>query len=568
MFWLAPLPHRMIRRFSMISETQQIFFYPESKHQLPDRYFEIMKSPTSIGRHPSQDIVILVDSISRAHVKLEFNGRAWVVTDLGSSNGTFLNGDRISISAIHPGDKLKLGDVGFVVSDKNPDSYVAEQNFSNSENHVISGVKILGERDLESTIVSIQEPIPGSAFYQSLDYSDDIEALKQTAKRLSAVYQMNDVLKKFENRNQAYSALTELVFESIPAERGIILELNASTGEYVPVFRYFKDTVATVDFFISDTLLNHAFNDGVAILSRNVRQDTRFSNSESIMQSDLVSVLSVPLVANHKVYSVFLLDSTQANSGFNEGDLAFVNSLATDVAVTFANQELYEENLRNARMAAMGETVSGLAHNIKNILQIARGGMELMDDAIERNSHDDIVAYWPITRRGIERMQELTLEMLNFSRTAKPNMTLISINQVLDDVAQQFVSSDGIDFKLKVDGEVGYHWVNYNNLHKALLNLLTNAVDALNSSGSVRLISERLHGCTVISVTNSGPAMSVEVRANIFKPFYTTKGSKGNGLGLSMTKKYIEDMNGTLNYTSDDDNGTTFYITLPDLENT
>src|SRR5690606_7289147 len=119
-------------------------------------------------------------------------------------------------------------------------------------------------------------------------------------------------------------------------------------------------------------------------------------------------------------------------------------------------------------MAAMGETVAGLAHNIKNILQIARGGMDLMDDAISRNSMDDVAAFWPLTKRGIERMQELTMEMLDFSRTAKPTLSLFLINEILTDIAENFVPKTKINFDCKLCPEVGYHRVNYDYLQKAI----------------------------------------------------------------------------------------------------
>ncbi len=215
----------------------------------------------------------------------------------------------------------------------------------------------------------------------------------------------------------------------------------------------------------------------------------------------------------------------------------------------------------------MGQTIAGLAHNIKNILQLAKGGIELMDNAIGRESLEDVTSFWPVVRRGIDRMQSLTTEMLDYSRQTQPELHDANVNEVIDDLVRSF-QRDRVDSGVEIDVELSpnipMRRIDPDGLFKSVMNLLSNSVDAFEGGGGRITISTQFVRDTIyVAVEDNGRGIPKGKLNKIFQPFFTTKGSKGTGLGLSMTKKYIDDMGGSIQVESEEGEGTSFTIALP-----
>lgn len=552
------------------------FLYPTPDLGLPVAHYELHQAQTTIGRHPGNDISLLLDSVSRFHARIDHHGGAWTLHDLNSSNGTFLNGERIgSPRPLVEGDVVTLGRADFVFSFHSPTERLSRPAVAappaRSAEVSTSSISLLDDRLANSVILSTKlsseaTPLPDSGAY-SAGETVDVEMLKQAHDRLLTLYRLGEMIHDARTTDAMFEGALKLVFENLPVDRGVILALDPVDNTLEPRCTKFREGTVTGELSISRTIVKKALDERVAILSRDVRIDSRFNASESIVAGDIRSAMCVPLVSKKRIMGILFVDTRESVHAFNDGDLAFLSSVANDLAMSLDNQALQQENIHNERLAAIGQTIAGLAHNIKNILQLAKGGIELMDTAMSRKSLDEMEVYWPMVRRGIDRMQALTQEMLAYSRQTQPHLVEAAVNDVIRDTLDSFEKDSveaGVELKVDLAPELPLRHIDPDGLQKALLNLLTNAVDAFDKGPGTVVISTSTEGDNVVvRVHDTGKGVPREKLAKIFQPFFTTKGSRGTGLGLSMTRKYIEDMGGSVSVESVEGKGTRFTILLP-----
>lgn len=542
------------------------YLYPDPDLGLPQPYFELNRETVTIGRHPGNDLSLLLESVSRYHARIERTSGKWNISDLGSSNGTFVNGEKIDEAyPLHERDVITLGRAAFSFSLVGPGQSPAADEEHTSSVRIVTDD--LGSATILSTQLSSESTPFKTAGATAGEY--DLATLQKMTQRLMTLYRLSDMLRSATSRDEVLNSVIDLIFEVLPADRAVILTLDEPDEELEPQLVRYRNPSDQKELNLSRSIVQKCIRDRVAILSRDAKIDSRFSGSESIIASDIRSAICLPLVSKRNIIGVLFLDTNEMVTAFTEEDLNFASSLANELAMTLDNMNLTQENIHNERLAAVGQTIAGLAHNIKNILQLARGGIELMDGAIKRKAYADIETFWPVVRRGIDRMQSLTQEMLDFSRHTTPMLVEADVNVVLQELVETFRQDrreSGVEIQLHTDAALPRRRIDPDGLNKAVMNLLSNAMDALEGApGTILISSAGLRDTIAIRVQDNGKGIPREKLNRIFQPFFTTKGSKGTGLGLSMTRKYVEDMGGSITVDSEEGRGTTFTIVLPPL---
>lgn len=232
-----------------------------------------------------------------------------------------------------------------------------------------------------------------------------------------------------------------------------------------------------------------------------------------------------------------------------------------------------EQNLRRLdRLASVGTLSAGLAHEIKNALVAVKTFVDLL---LEKNQDAELSE---TVRREITRMDSIVSHMLKYSAQPTPTFANVRLHDVLEHSLRMMQSRIGAkvialnrDFRAAEDRFMG----DDHQLEQAFLNLLFNAVDAIGAQGAVTISTDlvgsdtmELHdGAAVgwqfqIQISDTGAGIPPENLADIFQPFFTTK-RRGTGLGLAVTRRIIEEHNGTIRVKSDPGKGTTFTILLP-----
>ncbi|MCA9299399.1 MAG: hypothetical protein KDA28_10045, partial [Phycisphaerales bacterium] len=217
-----------------------------------------------------------------------------------------------------------------------------------------------------------------------------------------------------------------------------------------------------------------------------------------------------------------------------------------------------------------------LSHSIKNILQGLRGGADVVEMGLKKEDLKISNGGWAILKRNLDRIVSLTLNMLASSRQRQIELDLVRLDTLIDECAQLLesqCSSKGVALIVDVDPEMPPVPVDPSLIHQAMMNLLTNAVEAVpNDTGVVTVrtsyrVTDPLLGNSPafaeISVIDNGPGIAEERQKWIFEPFNTTKGLRGTGLGLAVTKRIIEQHHGRVRIESHDGKGATFRIILP-----
>ena len=236
-------------------------------------------------------------------------------------------------------------------------------------------------------------------------------------------------------------------------------------------------------------------------------------------------------------------------------------------------KRLEKELIQSERLAAIGQTVAGLAHEIKNILHGFKGGSYIVNIGIDKGDHTKLKGGWEMIQKNIRRTSDLVLDLLSYSKEREPEYENCFPNEIVADVIellQETASENNVSIDQRLDASVGQVSMDPRTVHRCLLNIVANAIDACifdevpGKRHQVLISSRRQPGGLIrFQVTDNGIGMNNEVQEQLFKSFFSTKGHKGTGLGLLITKKLIEEHQGTIQVRSESGKGTTFTVEFP-----
>lgn len=228
------------------------------------------------------------------------------------------------------------------------------------------------------------------------------------------------------------------------------------------------------------------------------------------------------------------------------------------------------------KLAAVGQTVAGLAHAIKNITSGLTGGMYVLEKGIELENKSYLSQGWQMIKGNMGKIKAITLDLLNYAKDREPERRLcdpnVPIKEVMD-LMRSRAEETGVTLTCELDEDLPHAFLDPEGIHRVLLNLLTNAIDACTDvsckqrKGVVLLRTLKPRGWAVeYQVIDNGCGMDEDTRSKVFQRFFSTKGSQGTGLGLMIARKIIGEHQGDIDFVSEKDRGTTFSIRLPKLK--
>jgi PAS domain S-box-containing protein len=236
-------------------------------------------------------------------------------------------------------------------------------------------------------------------------------------------------------------------------------------------------------------------------------------------------------------------------------------------------KRLEQELVKSERLAAIGQTVAGLAHGIKNILHGLKGGSYLVDIGINKEDSVKLKKGWEMIKRNVGRTSNLVMDLLSYAKEREPQYEDCNPNEIAEDVCglvQDKARENDVAIIKEFDKTIGEVSMDPNTLHEVLLNLMSNAVDAclfdenMDKNWQVRLGTTKADGNLIkFDIIDNGAGMDKEVMQKLFTSFFSTKGHRGTGLGLMVTRKLIEEHMGKINVDSQPGRGTTFSFYLP-----
>ena len=521
------------------------------RFELPD------DEPQLIGRS-SEALPLQDPTISRRHSELTPDDGRWYINDLQSNNGTFVNGRRvIERRLLQPGDQIRTGNTILMFGrdearplKRKPPVKVVKAG----------AMDVTVERTALSSEDSVIMAVP--------------EPSEAAAQHLKVLFELTQLIGTVTDREDLLERVMDVIFEYVRADRGFILLLDSPTARphpavvrhrVKPVGKHRDDAPITV----SKTIVQHVMQKGEGVLSSNAMSDERFSSHDSVQRYGIRSALCSPIKFKGRLFGVIHLDSKIANYTFTEDQLLLLNAIGVQTGLALANAEKYARKLQEERLAAVGQTVASLSHSIKNIIQGLRGGAEVVELGLRKNAMETVKGGWDIVARNLERISQLTMNMLAFSKQRVPDLEMRLLKPVLEDVLalmQRQFDSRKVAIITDIDDDMPPIPLDAAGLEQALLNLLNNALEAVQpgvGAVTLRVDFDAAQECVRVSVSDNGEGMDDGTKRKLFQPFHSTKGLKGTGLGLVVTKKIVDEHAGRIEVESELKKGATFTITLP-----
>jgi len=296
------------------------------------------------------------------------------------------------------------------------------------------------------------------------------------------------------------------------------------------------------------------------------------------------SFLGVPIVSKGKVFGNLYLTEKRGAEEFSKEEENIAMTLAAQAAIAIENASLYEELhrsyqelkrsqallLRQEKLASLGRLAAGLAHELNNPLNHIAGFVEALQRRAEaetllaRKEFEDFPRFLGMIQGQVDRAASIIRRLLDFARQREPYFELIDLDRLISESVsfverQAAVANKRIvvrplsePVQLRADAQM---------LQQLLLNLLTNALDAIEGDGEVRIAAEIIevgHGArgrreiVEVAVADNGRGIAPENLSKVFDPFFTTKEvGKGTGLGLPICQSIVEQHGGTIEIKSE-----------------
>ena len=214
------------------------------------------------------------------------------------------------------------------------------------------------------------------------------------------------------------------------------------------------------------------------------------------------------------------------------------------------------------RLAAIGSTASMVGHDIRNPLQAITNDFYLiqqkLNDVPSCKSEDITESITSVTE-NIAYINKIVSDLQDYTRTLTLNFTEVELEDVflsvLKNVPSSILTQVNVEEQFKIRTDPTY-------LRRIMINLVTNAVQAMPSGGKLTIEAAKRDDNAVISVIDTGVGIPEQIKFNMFKPLFTTK-AKGQGLGLAVVKRLVEGLGGAITFESQEGKGTTFTVRFP-----
>lgn len=309
---------------------------------------ELIEQEMLMGREPSNWLYIADSAVSRRHCVIRKEADQFKILDLESHNGTFVNDVPVQERILQEGDRIAIGESLLLFIRQEFETASAQGIAQPDEGLLIAKSTI--ELRMQNGVYLHPEKLPAERLL-----SDRI------AKGFSGLLRFSNALNSILTLEELEQTLMDLLFEMIPAQRGIIVFKEQNSEELS--YNHPRDRLAgrIPRFAVSQTILNRVLVENVAILSNDIKKDQAFLSAKSLSASDVNSLLAVPLAIRDRVLGAVYMDTTELSSSFNEDHLELSTAAAAITAMAIENLR-HLEWLKNENSRLQAEI--NLEHNM------------------------------------------------------------------------------------------------------------------------------------------------------------------------------------------------------------
>ena len=372
--------------------------------------------------------------------------------------------------------------------------------------------------------------------------------------------------------------------EFINAEASTIYEIDDEKNElFIRLARgEKKDPFKNIRVKIGDGIAGHVVETGIPMVINDVHEEKRFNDRFDQLTGFMTrNLICVPLVLRGKATGAIQVLNKKTGEDFNEYDMEILNSLSLQIAVAIENARLYErleqkleltaedlklaeeKLLRTERIAAMGNLVNAVAHEIRNPVTVIGGFARRL-----KNSHTDdpeVSRYSDIILGETVRLERLVKQVHRLAEVQTADLRPGSIVPVIEKIIKSYESSakkQNIDFQVSVDKNIPVINIDESQIFTVFSNLFENALESMNDGGKLTFAVKTEDNHIIIDITDTGFGIEDDEIDFIYDPFVTSK-TTGVGLGLTMVHQIIINHGGEIKIKSSKNIGTEIKLTLP-----
>lgn len=424
----------------------------------------------------------------------------------------------------------------------------------------------------------IQDLIDLMFFRKKYDYRRTIEEISSA---MTSFLNLDEIINKIINTTQQTMFSTPV----------FVILFDWNSADYIPYVSN-KNTQSARGAAIkkNSELLNLMNRYKEGIFKEDLIADERYiKNRDKIIESfeDFDAALLIPMFSKEQLIGILSLGEKKSGLNYSSEDIKLLNTLANQSAIAIenafsyklvedyakklkeANEELQETQaqlIQAEKMSAIGQLAAGIAHEIRNPLNIIEGSRYYLSQVIDEGNSEVLREYLGYIKHEIERTNYLIDNLLKFSKLEPQHFELLDVNNVLENAMilvrkQLSDSSVGIitNFNYQIPNIMG----DRSQLWQVFINIIMNAAQAMLGGGELRIDTGYGNRDEIfISFTDTGVGIDEKDITKIFNPFFTTK-DKGTGLGLSISYRIIEEHKGRIRVSSERGKGATFVLELP-----
>jgi signal transduction histidine kinase len=542
---------------------------------------------TVIGRGRDCTIVLARDGlVSRAHAELNHGPEGLWLTDLGSQNGTFVNGERVQHARLRQGDILMIGQTRLAVRLDSRTSRgamsTADDGVGSVFHHIPSDPQnSVGQAKVEEVLLALDEDLPAS----SIDSVESQEVRRRTRAFLIC-FQLSQRLQSQRLPEAMIESCLDTLLRVLPAMRGQVIEVGPGEVLRQAGARTVGGISAEgMSSTLSEKVCRQAIRERCGVLSNDPQHD--FSGDDTLVLTAVTSIVCAPMIVGDRVNGLIELVGVHPGQRFDEQDLELLTLAASMLGTHLEARRLelqristierlqetqreleraQEQLLREQRMVTLGKFASKVVHEMRIPLAATLASVEPLPERYPDDSelHDDVQFALKAIRTAAGNVEDLDryakagadrdldLREDDLVQAAEDAVRYLRFDRDMDEVSLRLHTAPVPRVPLDL-----------HRITQVVINLVRNAAHA--TTGRDRFVSVHVFpdaGDAVLEVRDNGCGMGLDIACRAWQGFYTTKGEGGMGVGLEICRLTVEQHQGDISFRTWPGHGTTFQLRL------
>lgn len=390
------------------------------------------------------------------------------------------------------------------------------------------------------------------------------EALENRVTDLDAIYELEQAVSATTAQADLLERILEVAMQRLGARAGSVLLLEEEGGNlfFRTAMGEKSEALTAMRLDAGQGIAGHVAESGEVVRVRTAEDSAHYDRTVARKLGFATgAVLCVPIRAGSRTLGA--LELLNKRGGFSEADERLAVVLAGQAGRALLRRQSQEEVERKARLATIGQMLSGVLHDLRTPLTVIGGYAEMLagedDPAVRAEMSAQILAQL----RHVASMQEETLAFVRGERTVLIRKVFLHVfmREVTEHLAHEFAPTQ-VELKVQVN-YTGTARFDEGKLKRVLFNLARNAIDAMPDGGKFVLSVDREGDELVFRTKDNGPGIPSEIAARLFESFVTSGKKHGTGLGLALVRKIAREHGGTVDFKTQLGKGTSFEVRIP-----